>query len=269
LDDRVLMEAADLALIEDAVISRIESEDYSRALIFLENIKSNLRNNKGWTIPGLDQFQCSIYKDWLIRILDGKDFYNGRIVFEEAKRLFPDDLELHLLGVEIAITENEFALANDLLLEKDYPPQMNNRVDEIKAVLSQRQEEEETIVIYFNPQEKQIPVDAYVNRTLKIRFFIDTGATTCSIPPSAVEMLGIEITENTPLVSVSVPGAVGLTYEIFLRSIELEGHQVNNVRALVIEIPSHPNSGLLGLDFLNNFNMEIDNERGILKLRAR
>jgi len=269
LDSRVLTEALDLALIEDAVVSRIEYEDHSRAISFLDEIKSDLLNNKGRTIPDLDDLTCNIYKDWLKRNIAGEDFYNGLVVFEEARRLFPDDLELHLLGVEMAIAEKEFVLAGDLLMQKRYPPQLINKAENLQAVLLHLQEEEDTIVIYFNPREKQIPVDAYVNRSHKMRFFIDTGATTCSIPPSVVERLGIEITDNTPMVSVSVPGAVGLTYEVFLRSIELEGHQVNNVRALVIEIPSHPNSGLLGLDFLNNFNMEIDNERGILKLRKR
>ncbi|MBN2244470.1 MAG: retroviral-like aspartic protease family protein, partial [Candidatus Aminicenantes bacterium] len=269
LDERVLMETLNPALIEDVVISRVEYEDSSRAIAFLNNLKSDLLSNEGGAIPGFDNLLCNLYKDWLEKILAGEDFYNGLIVFEEARKLFPDDLELHLLGVELAAAENEFALANDLLLEKKYPPQLIKQAEYLQAVLSQRQEEEETIVIYFNPREKQIPVEAYVNRSHKMRFFIDTGATTCSIPPNAVEMLGIEITENTPMVSVSVPGAVGLSYEVFLRSIEIEGHLVNNVRALVIEIPSHPDSGLLGLDFLNKFNMEIDNERGILKLRAR
>ncbi len=269
LDEPVLMEVLDRALIEVAVISRVEYEDSSRALAFLNNLKTDLMNNEDGIIPGYDDLLSNFYKDWLKKIISGEDFYNGFIVFEEARRLFPDDLELHLLGVELAAAKNELALANDLLLEKKYPPQLIKQAENLQAVLSQRQEEEETIVIYFNPREKQIPVDAYVNRTHQMRFFIDTGATTCSIPPSAVEMLGIEITENTPMVSVSVPGAVGLTYEVYLRSIEIEGHQVNNVRALVIEIPSHPNSGLLGLDFLNNFNMEIDNERGVLKLRKR
>ena len=269
LDERVLMEAKDPRLIEDAVLSRLEYEDYSRTLTFLDDLKINILDNGGRTIPGLEDLACTLYKEWLRKIIDGYDFNNGLVVFEEARRLFPNDLELHLLGVEVAVKENEFILANDLLIEKRYPPQLIKQAENLHALLSQIQEEEETIVIYFNPREKQIPVDAYVNRSHKMRFFIDTGATTCSIPPSAVEMLGIEITENTPMVSVSVPGAVGLTYEVYLRSIEIEGHQIDNIRALVIEIPSHPDSGLLGLDFLNNFNMEIDNERGILKLRIR
>ena len=269
LDERVLMETLDPALIEDAVISRVEYEDNSRAIAFLNNLKADLLNNNGGIIPGFDNILSYLYKDWLKKIMAGEDFYNGMVVFEEARQLFPDDLELHLLGVEMAVAENEFALAYDLLQEKNYPPRMLNRVDDLRAVLTQKQDEEESIIIYFNPREKQIPVDAFVNRSHKIRFFIDTGATTCSIPPGAVEMLGIEITDNTPMVSVSVPGAIGVTYEVILRSIELEGHRVNNVKALVMELPSHPDCGLLGLDFLNNFNMEIDNERGILKLKLR
>ena len=160
-------------------------------------------------------------------------------------------------------------MAGDLLSAREYPQPFRARALDLKKFLMQQQEEQETIIIHFNPREKHIQVDAYVNENHLMKFIIDTGASTSSIPPSAVDALGINITENTPKTTVGVAGGVGITYIIRLRSVEIEGYRVNNVKALIIDLPSYPNYGLLGLDFLNHFNMEIDNERGILKLRIR
>ena len=60
-----------------------------------------------------------------------------------------------------------------------------------------------------------------------------------------------------------------MAHEVTLSSIELEGITVNHVRAHVIDIPDRPGLGLLGLNFLRRFRMEIDDEKGILLLEPR
>ena len=57
--------------------------------------------------------------------------------------------------------------------------------------------------------------------------------------------------------------------EIKLDSVELEGFRVSNVKALVIDIPGYREYGLLGQNFLNNFHIEIDNQRGLLRLKKK
>ena len=114
-----------------------------------------------------------------------------------------------------------------------------------------------------------IPVRVYLNGTHSFRFILDTGATLCSIPSSALERLKLDIDDSTPVRLVSTAGGIAETYEIKLDSVELEGFRVSNVKALVIDIPGYREYGLLGQNFLNNFHIEIDNQRGLLRLKKK
>jgi predicted aspartyl protease len=60
-----------------------------------------------------------------------------------------------------------------------------------------------------------------------------------------------------------------LAYEVTLDSLEIGGLRADNIVALIIDLPGTPSIGLLGNNFLNLFNVEIDNENGILRLSPR
>lgn len=269
LDDQVLMEALDPTLVKDAVNALVEHKDYNRALQFLERFKKNMMKSKGQSLSGLDRFHAQVYKDWLRKIIDQGSYYSGMVAFEEARRAFPDDMELHLLGVEVAVAEKNWERARDLLQMRNYPLALRNWANELENTIKEIQENEEAITIRFNPGEKYIPVKVFLNGTYSLKCIIDTGATTSSIPSSAVEALKIRINQSTPVRLVSTAGGIAETYEITLKSVELEGFSVYNVEALIIDIFAYPDCGLLGHNFLNNFHIEIDNQKGILRLRKR
>lgn len=269
LDEHVLTEAQDTILVKDAVLALAKSEDYNKAIRFLERVRKNILEIKGEGLSALDKFQAQLYKDWLRKIIEKGSYYSGMVAFEEAKQAFPNDIELHLLGVEVAIAEKNWERASELLRMRDYPLLLKGRADRLESLIKERQENEEAIVIGFIPGEKNIPVEVVLNGTHLQKFLIDTGASTSSIPSEAVEALRIKIDERTPVRAVSGLGEVVLTYEITLESIELKGHRVYNVKALIIDLPGYPDYGLLGLNFLNNFHIEIDNKKGILRLKKR
>jgi clan AA aspartic protease (TIGR02281 family) len=120
--------------------------------------------------------------------------------------------------------------------------------------------------VRFDPGEKNISVYASLNKKFVQKFIIDTGAEMTVIPLIAAEALGIRIDESTPPVMVTGVG-VDVGYEATLDSVELIGQSVSNVKVLVLDIS--PEFGLLGINFLNNFHIEIDNQKGILRLRKK
>ena len=268
LDEQIIIEAQNLALVKDSVLARIESEDYRKALQFLERLKINIFERRGKGISGLDQFHAKLYKDWLRDILNQGGYYSGMVAFEEAKRVFPDDIELHLLGVEVALTEKNWNRARELLQMRDYPESMRDWVNELENNIQEVQENEGAVTIRFNPGAKHIPVKVYLNGTHSFSFILDTGATSCSIPSSAVERLRIDLNQATPVI-ISTAGGYAETYVVRLKSVELEGFRVSNVEAMIIDIPGYRDYGLLGQNFLNNFQIEIDNQKGILRLKKR
>ncbi len=268
LDEQIIIEAQNLALVQDSVSARVQTEDFRIAIQFLERIKKNLFEKKGQGISGLNQFHAKLYKDWLRKILTQGSYYSGLVAFEEAKRAFPDDMELHLLGVEIALAEKNWARARELLQMRDYPESMRDWVNELENNIQEVQENEGAVTIRFNPGAKHIPVKVYLNGTHSFSFILDTGATMCSIPSSAVARLKINLDQATPVI-VSTAGGYAETYVVRLKSVELEGFLVSNVEAWIIDIPGLRDYGLLGQNFLNNFQIEIDNQKGILRLKKR
>ncbi|MEE9500546.1 MAG: retropepsin-like aspartic protease [Candidatus Aminicenantaceae bacterium] len=269
LDENIIIESKNLTLLKDSVLARVETEDYNISIQFLERIKKNIYDIKGQGISGLSQFHAKLYKDWLRKILDQGGYYSGMVAFEEAKRKFPDDIELHLLGVEVALAEKNWARARELLQMRDYPETMRDWVGELENNIQEVQANEGAVTIRFNPGAKHIPVKVYLNGTHSFRFILDTGATMCSIPSSAVDRLRIDIDQTTPIRLISTAGGYAETYEVKLKSVELEGFRVSNMEALIIDIPGFRDYGLLGQNVLNNFHIEIDNQKGILRLKKK
>jgi clan AA aspartic protease (TIGR02281 family) len=269
LDESFIVESQNLTLLKDSVYARLEAGDYNKAIQFLERIKKNIMPLRGHEISGMDQFHAKLYKDWLRKILDRGSYFSGMVAFEEAKRQFPEDMELHLLGVEVALKDKNWTRARELLQMRDYPENMRDWVGELENEIQEVQENEGAVKIRFNPGTKHILVKVFLNGSHSFPFIIDTGATISSIPSSAVDKLKIDISQNTPVRLVSTAGGVAETYEVKLRSVELEGFRVFDVEALIIDIPGYREYGLLGQNFLNNFHIEIDNQKGLIRLKKR
>jgi len=60
-----------------------------------------------------------------------------------------------------------------------------------------------------------------------------------------------------------------LAYQVRLESIEIERQTVFDIRAIVYDLGEDENAGLLGNDFLQSFQVDLDSIKGVLKLRKR
>jgi clan AA aspartic protease (TIGR02281 family) len=266
---QVIMESAEPLLVQDAVLAMVISKDHNRGIQYLESIKKEYFAARGQSLSGLERFHAQLYKDWLRKIITEGGYFSAMAAFEAARKAFPDDPEIHLLGVEAAMGEEDWRRAQELLQAREYPLSLKGRASLLENQIKVKSEESEALVVRFNPGEAHIPVYADLNGRYRQKFIIDTGADTCSIPESALEPLGIEIDDRTVVKMVEGVGGVGLTYEITLETVALNGWSVKNVKALVINLSTYPDCGLLGLNFLSQFRYEIDKDRGILRLKRR
>jgi len=266
LDDQLLLEALDPALVKDAALARVAKDrGQAQAIEFLLRVRKRISEGTGKDLPGLGQFHARLYKDWMKKVLDtgGADRME---VYEKACRAFPDDPEVHLLGVELAIAEHNWSRATEILRLRDYPAAMKDRVQVLEDAVKEGWADQGVATVRFNPGEKNISVYASLNKKFVQKFIIDTGAEMTMIPLDAAEALGIRIDESTPPVLVTGVG-MDVAYEVILDSVELMGQSVSNVKVLVLDIS--PEFGLLGINFLNNFHIQIDNQKGILRLRKK
>jgi len=96
---------------------------------------------------------------------------------------------------------------------------------------------------------------------------IDTGARVSVVTPKVAQELGFDTGETEP--TVNIIGATGKSGAALLRvaSAAIMGQEVRNLRVLCHPLPAELQlDGILGLDFLRHFDIQIANSTEMLTL---
>ncbi len=268
LDPDVLAAAADIPLIKAAAGAYSDARGFDAAHRLLADLRRDPVVQISPALRELDAVEVELAKASLHKILNERG-YGGLEIFDEAGRLAPEDLELHLLGVEVAVLEKKWVRAEQLLRDKQYPTAQSDKARTLERLIDEGRRDEDSVTIRFNPGDKLIPVYAYLNRKFRQKFFIDTGATTTIIPTAAAAALEIRIDNTTPVVGFQGVAGSDLAFQVPIDSIEIEGLTVLDVRVLVYDLGDDENAGLLGNDVLQHFQVDLDSIKGVLKLRKK
>ena len=265
-DAEVLVQANDISLMSDVFILTAENYGFEEALNLTESVIEVWQPKNSPDKDQLTKLHSDLYQNWLNALLGGGDIQGAWQVYERGSRQLPDDLNIHLFGVKLALTEDDWATAEGLLAAKDYPPALRDQVRSLQSQISELKGQEGKILIRFVPGSRQIPVTAALNQGTSQDFIVDTGASLVTIPYSTAADLGISITVRNPRRTVYTAGGVTYAPEVVLDSITLEGFETYNVRALVMDLPNQPDMGLLGLNYLRQFRMDLNTDEGRLLL---
>lgn len=122
--------------------------------------------------------------------------------------------------------------------------------------------------IRFTPG-KPIFVDARVNGTAPVRLVLDTGADRTLLSPRALAAAGVSLTRGTR--SGQIVGVTG-TAEIqvvVIDSLEVGAARVGRLAVSAHDMSDPGHDGLLGRDFLDQFNVSIDSGRGVVTLTPK
>jgi len=264
VDAEIFSTAPDLELLKIMVAAVTESGGYEQAVRLVENVRGYFSAVQNDT--EVSSMHLYLYKAWIGHLLNERDVEEGWSVRGSSMNIFPEDPELHLFGVELALLEGDWQSAEGLLYQREYPGVFRQKIEVLSARISELKREEGSIVIHFPVGSSLIPVVARVNNSQDVDFLVDTGATLVTVPASLLDAFGIEIQNNTPRRMVATAGGLKEAWEVNLSSIELGGWVVYNLKALVMDIPHHSQTGLLGLNFLEKFRMDLNTEKGILLL---
>jgi clan AA aspartic protease (TIGR02281 family) len=268
-DTQILAEAGDIILLIEVSRATAQSYGFEDGIELTENVAEQLTPITEQNSILLTKFFSELYQNWIVA------FYNkGRLqgawrAYRLGSRKLPDDLEIHLLGVQLALAENNWAEAEELLAEKEYPASMKDKVQNLQSQLSELKGHQGKIVINFAPGSRNIPVSAILNSDTSQNFIVDTGASMVTIPRSTAEYLGLAVDDRNPMRRVVTAGGLKYAPEVTLYSITIGGWEINDIKALVLDIPNQPDLGLLGLNYLENFRMDMNQEQGVLLLEPR
>lgn len=186
-----------------------------------------------------------------------------------AARFMPEDPAVHLSAVHLALVAGDWRQAETLLEMRSYAGPFRQQAARLAEQIAELKAMAGKITIRFTPGASNIPVTAGLGGGVRQQFIIDTGATLVTVPGAAAAALGITVGGGRARRRVVTAGGVRFAPEIVLPQVEIDGWVVRNVRALVLDLPERPGWGLLGLNYLQRFDAELQSEKGLLLLAPR
>jgi len=111
---------------------------------------------------------------------------------------------------------------------------------------------------------------ALLNGRTPASLIVDTGATYTVISYEIANELRIDLSENTPVTRLQTANGVITAPVIELDSVDVGGMKLNQIKAAVHDFASGMSvAGLLGLNFLQHFRVDIDTATRTLVLQRR
>ena len=121
--------------------------------------------------------------------------------------------------------------------------------------------------IRYTPGER-IMVDARINGNTPVRLLLDTGADRTLINPKSLSSAGI-----SPRTEVAGPilGVTGQAeaHGAALESLEVQDARVTGMQVIAFDMKRPGVDGLLGRDFLEQFNVNLDARTGTVTIRPK
>ena len=121
--------------------------------------------------------------------------------------------------------------------------------------------------IRFTPGQA-IMVNARINDSGSVRLLLDTGASVTTINPRVLNQLGVS---SRDAVRGFIRGVTGQADTLFVvvNSIDVNGAKAGPIRVVAHDVELGQADGLLGRDYLDRFQVSIDNQAGIVTLTPR
>ncbi len=265
-DDQALIQINSPPLAADVVYAVMKTEGNEIALLLLEAVRPHIALDTESALTRLNRLHKHLYLGRLADLMNDFDFYGMALALDHASTFFPEDPEIHLWRVKLALEQNDWREARRLLYARQYPMNLQDAVINLENRITTLKNQEEKIVIRFTPGSHHIPVRALLNNTLHQDFIIDTGATVTAIPYETAKGLGINIDDSCPIRRLYTAGGVIRARQVNLSTLQIGQWVVHDIKALVVNLPRQKGTGLLGLNYLNRFDMEMNAEKGILTL---
>ncbi|MGD9084213.1 MAG: hypothetical protein PVJ41_04550, partial [Desulfobacterales bacterium] len=171
-DAEILAQAADILLLLDVVALTVESNGQEEALNLMETASESIAPKDDQEKTRLNELQSGLYQSWLSELLEGGVIEEGWQVYARGGQQLPDDLNIYLFGVKLALAEGDWETAERLLAAREYPPAMGSEVRGLQSVISELKGQASMIVIRFVPGTRQIPVTASLNQYIAQDFIV-------------------------------------------------------------------------------------------------
>jgi clan AA aspartic protease (TIGR02281 family) len=124
--------------------------------------------------------------------------------------------------------------------------------------------------IPFEKNGNVVIIPVTLNNRQTVNLVVDTGASFTLISQALARDLAIDLSRNPKTMPFHTANGVVDAPVTTLDSIAVGGMEIKNLTAAVHDATAdYHASGLLGLNFLSNFRMDIDTQKGLLHLEKK
>lgn len=269
IDGRVLSAAGDVAFVRDVAAFTDQVRGPESAIALIDEVITRPGNFDQAQVLQIQGMQKQLYRKWLNLMISEKNYEQGRAVYQQAARVFSGDPEIHLIGARLALVSSDWATAETILRGKFFPMELADQVRRLEEQIAELKFQTDKIVIRFSPGSALIPVTGRINDRVPLNFIVDTGASMVTIPSAIAATLGLRADGAAPMENLVTAGGVVPAYRVNLKSITVGEWTEYNIPAYVLDLPEQSGMGLLGLNYLNRFRMDLNTRSGVLTLAPR
>src|SRR3990172_11850834 len=124
--------------------------------------------------------------------------------------------------------------------------------------------------IPFEKHGQVVVIEAMLNGKTPAKLVVDTGASYTMISAATARALDIDRSGNERRLPIQTANGMIQAPLTSLESINVGGVEMKNLAAVIHDVvPNSQLAGLLGLNFLSNFRMDIDTQKGLLHLEKK
>ena len=124
--------------------------------------------------------------------------------------------------------------------------------------------------VKFHKQGELMVVQATLNEKAAAKFVVDTGASYTTISQATARELRINLEDTAATIALQTANGVIEAPLVSVGSLELGGLGLKDLKVAVHDVfPDPAIAGLLGLNFLSQFRVEIDNKNSVLYLEKK
>lgn len=125
-------------------------------------------------------------------------------------------------------------------------------------------------LIKFQKQGELMVVQGLLNEKAAAKFVVDTGASYTTISQAMAKQLGLNLENASTVIPLQTANGVIEAPLVSVGSLELGGLGLKDLKVAVHDVfPDPAIAGLLGLNFLSQFRVEIDNKNSVLYLEKK
>lgn len=250
---------------EQEVIALIANRRFHAALEILMQAEQGVVQSEA-EVAQLSQLLDETVKRRVDQLMALQQFGEVDALYENLTLSMPERAEYYILLADFRIEMDNPEAALPVLAQIENHHRLGGKARELIALLSTTDDESPLEAIPFERSGDQFLIQATVDDFIEVTLLIDTGASMTILAPDVLRRLGYSLNGQTA--NFSTANGMVRAPLVSLRSFSLGSQRIAPMRigALGLTRVRGRVDGLLGMDFLSQFEFALDQDAQLLNL---